>query len=88
LILDHEKRISLYQGFGSGFGLNPDSIRSVDPDPYSESGSRRAKITHKNKFLNFYIFLIDGHKNPGSGSAFSLKYQNEYGSETLVCTNI
>jgi hypothetical protein len=39
------------QGFG--FGLDPDSIRSVDsdPDPYSESGSgsRRAKITHKNR---------------------------------------
>jgi hypothetical protein len=36
------------QGFGSG--LDPDSIRSVDPDPYSESGfgSRRAKMTHKN----------------------------------------
>jgi hypothetical protein len=29
--------------------MDPDSIRSVDPDPYSEfgSGSRRAKITHK-----------------------------------------
>ncbi len=37
------------QGFGSGCELDPDSIRSVDPDPYSESGSgsRRAKITHK-----------------------------------------
>jgi hypothetical protein len=33
--------------------LDPDSIRSVDPDPdpYSESrsGSRRAKITHKSR---------------------------------------
>ncbi len=30
---------------------DPDSIRSVDPDPdpYSESGSRRAKITHKSR---------------------------------------
>ncbi len=26
---------------------DPDSIGSVDPDPYSESGSRRAKMTHK-----------------------------------------
>ncbi len=41
---------------GSGFRirisiLDPDSIRSVDPDPYSESGSgsRRAKMTHKGK---------------------------------------
>ncbi len=43
----------LVQSFGSGFGLNPDSIRSVhpDPDPYSESGSgsRRAKMTHKSR---------------------------------------
>ncbi len=39
------------QGFGSESGLDPDSIRSVDPDPelYSESGSgsRRAKMTYK-----------------------------------------
>jgi Ca2+ transporting ATPase len=33
------------QCFGSG--LDPDSIKSVDPDPYSESGSKRAKITYK-----------------------------------------
>jgi hypothetical protein len=39
------------QGFGSGSGLDPDSIRSVDPDPYWESGSgyRRAKMTHKRR---------------------------------------
>jgi hypothetical protein len=43
------------QGFGSKSGsrsgLDPDSIRSVDPDPYSESGSgsRRAKMTHKSR---------------------------------------
>ncbi len=47
----------LVQGFGSGSGLNPDSIRSVHPDPgpYSESGSRRAKMTHKStkKLRNF-----------------------------------
>jgi hypothetical protein len=35
------------QGFGSG--LDPDSIRSVEPDPYSESGSRRGKMTHKSR---------------------------------------
>jgi hypothetical protein len=36
---------------------DPDSIRSVDPDPFSESGSgfRSAKMTHKSrkKFRNF-----------------------------------
>jgi hypothetical protein len=41
----------LSQFFGSGFGLDPDSIRSVDPylDPESGSGSRRAKMTHKSR---------------------------------------
>jgi hypothetical protein len=34
--------------FGSGSGLDPDSIRSMDPDSESGSGSRRAKITNKN----------------------------------------
>jgi hypothetical protein len=36
-------------GFGSGLDL--DSIRSVDSDPYSESGSgsRRAKMNHKSR---------------------------------------
>jgi hypothetical protein len=39
------------QGCGSGSQLDPDSIGSVDPDPYSESGSgsRRAKMTHKSR---------------------------------------
>ncbi len=39
------------QGCGSGSGLDPYSIGSVDPDPYSESGSgsRRAKMTHKSR---------------------------------------
>ncbi len=41
------------QGFGSGSGLDPDSIGPVDPDPDSESGSgsgsRRAKMTHKSR---------------------------------------
>jgi hypothetical protein len=36
--------------FGSRSGLNPDSIRSVDSD--SESGSRRAKLAHKNRIRN------------------------------------
>jgi len=37
------------QGCGSGSQLDPDSISSVDPDPYLESGSgsRRVKMTHK-----------------------------------------
>ncbi len=38
-------RLADNQCFGSG--LDPDSIRSVDPD--SESGSRRAKTTHQNR---------------------------------------
>jgi hypothetical protein len=37
----------------------PDSIWSVDPDPYSESGSgsRRAKMIHKSKkkFKKFHV---------------------------------
>ncbi len=33
----------------SGSVLDPYSIGSVDPDPYSESGSRRAKVTHKSR---------------------------------------
>ncbi len=45
---------------GSRSGLDPESIRSVDPDPDSESasGSRRAKMTHKNrkKFRNFIFW--------------------------------
>jgi hypothetical protein len=47
--------------FGSGSVLDPDSIRSVDPDPYSESGSgsesRRAKMTQKSrkKLRNFMV---------------------------------
>jgi hypothetical protein len=35
------------QGCGSGSRLDPDSTGSVDPDPDPESGSRRAKMTHK-----------------------------------------
>jgi hypothetical protein len=53
-----------YQGCGSGSGLDPDSIGSVDPDPYSESGSgsMRAKMTHKSrKFVKRSCFeVLDG----------------------------
>jgi hypothetical protein len=61
-------RKDYYQGFGSGSGLDPDSIRvgsgfdpdligPVDPDPDSESGSRRAKMTHKSrkKFVKVHV---------------------------------
>jgi hypothetical protein len=34
---------------GSGSVLDPDAISSVDLDPYSESGARRAKMTHKSR---------------------------------------
>jgi hypothetical protein len=34
---------------GSRFGLDPDSIVSLDPDSQSGSRSRRAKITYKNR---------------------------------------
>jgi hypothetical protein len=46
--------------------LDPDSIRSVDPDPYPESGSgsRKAKMTHKikrkkNHVLKSWIFSFE-----------------------------
>jgi 5'-AMP-activated protein kinase catalytic alpha subunit len=35
--------------FVSGFGLDPDSIRSEDPDSEFGSGYRRAKIAHRNR---------------------------------------
>ncbi len=49
-------------GFGSGSQLDPDSIGSVDPDPYSESGSRRAKImtNKRRKNLRNFMFSSDG----------------------------
>jgi hypothetical protein len=49
----HYKLVISYQCFGSG--LDPDSIRLVDPDSQSGSGSWRAKMTHKNrkKLINF-----------------------------------
>jgi hypothetical protein len=39
------------QFFGSGFGLDPDSIMSVDPypDPASDSRSGGPKITQKDR---------------------------------------
>ncbi len=46
--------------FVSGSVLDPNSIGSVDPDPYSESGSesRRSKMTHKSrKKLRNFMFL-------------------------------
>jgi hypothetical protein len=47
------------QGYGSGSGLDPDPIGSVDPYPDSESGSgfRRPKMTHKRrqKFLKVHV---------------------------------
>ncbi len=49
-------------GSGSVSGLDPDSIGSVDPDPYSESGSgsRRAKMIHKHrkKVNKFHFFEV------------------------------
>jgi hypothetical protein len=54
------------QCFGSGFGLGPNSRRSVDPypDPDFEAGyvlgsgcgSRRAKMTHKKIFKKYIMF--------------------------------
>ncbi len=40
--------------------MDPDSIGSVDPDPYSESGSgsRRAKITDKNIKKMFQVLDV------------------------------
>jgi hypothetical protein len=43
-----------------GSGLDPDSIRSVDPDPDSESGSisRRAKMTYIKKFRSLKCWML------------------------------
>jgi 20S proteasome alpha/beta subunit len=49
-----------------GSGLDPDSIRSVDPYPDSESrsGSRREKMTHKSRTkLRHFMWS----SKPGSG---------------------
>jgi hypothetical protein len=52
---------SISQGFGSGSGLDPYSIGPVDPDPdpYSESGSRRARMTHKSRKNSCFEVLDD-----------------------------
>jgi hypothetical protein len=42
----------LSENQGCGSGLDPDSIGSLDPDSESGSGSRRAKMTHKNSKKN------------------------------------
>ncbi len=46
--------------FGSGSGLDPDSIRPVDLNPDSEygSGSRRAKMTNKKKKREISCFAF------------------------------
>ncbi len=50
----------LKNGCGSGSGLDPDSVGSVDPDPDSESGSRRVKMTHKSRILSSCFEVLDG----------------------------
>jgi hypothetical protein len=40
--------------------LDPDSIGSADPDLYSESGSRRAKMTHKIEKIKKFNVLSAG----------------------------
>jgi hypothetical protein len=57
------EQLATKQWFGSGFGFDPDSIRSVDPfpDPDSESGSGRANMTHKRrKFFRHLMFRNAG----------------------------
>jgi hypothetical protein len=59
----HHRQNNFPQGFGSGSGLDPDSIGPVDPDPVpdseSGSGSRRAKTTHKSR-KNSCFDVLDG----------------------------
>ncbi len=43
----YQRKVLLTQHQCCGSELDPDSIRPVDPGPDSESGSRRANITHK-----------------------------------------
>jgi hypothetical protein len=52
---------------GTAIVSDPDSIRSVDSYPESGSGSRRAKMTHKNRkkiekfyVLKFWMFSFEG----------------------------
>jgi hypothetical protein len=44
----------------SGFQIRIDLIGSVDPDPDSESGSRRAKMTNKSRKNLKFMFLSVG----------------------------
>jgi hypothetical protein len=54
-LLRYNETLHLKQGCESG--LDPDSLGSVDPDPDSGSGSRRAKMTHKSrkKFVKVHV---------------------------------
>jgi hypothetical protein len=65
--LVHDIEFYIYMGllcqmqcFGTASGLDLDSIRSVDPYPDSESGSRsgsrRAKMTHKTRTIKSLMF--------------------------------
>jgi hypothetical protein len=58
----HVVLYNLYQCFGSG--LDPDSIRSVDPDPdrivlliFGSFRSRKEKMTYKGKYMNNFHLL-------------------------------
>jgi hypothetical protein len=56
LVINQKLYWNQYLGFGSG--LDPDSIRSVDPYPDLESGSRsRQKMTQKNKKIKKFHVL-------------------------------
>jgi hypothetical protein len=54
------------QCFGSWSGLDPDSIRSVDPESDSRSGSKRSKMSHKNinileiSCFEWWMFSFEG----------------------------
>jgi hypothetical protein len=50
--------------FHSFVDPDPNSVRPLDPDPDSRSGSRTAKMTHKNrkKVDKFHFFLFEGLK--------------------------
>jgi hypothetical protein len=54
------KKNAVFPSFGRGSGLDPASIRSVDPDLDLESGSisRRAKMIHKIKIEKVKKFHV------------------------------
>jgi hypothetical protein len=59
LLFSNNHEVCVVQCFGSG--LDPASIRSVDPDPESKSWSgRRAKITHKNRKNSQISWFVAG----------------------------